>query len=237
MFVLFRHLSGVDVVLVDVLVVVVNVDVDVVEVDDEVVEELVLDDVLEVVDVLDDVVVVVSHSLQVLSQCVTLATRLLHKPCSLKAMHCLVDNVLILPSHLSIGPLLIGEKGTDMVVDVDVVVVVVSHRLQVLSQPPGAIRVSHKPFAKIAWHSESSNVFNLPLQRSVVVVVVLVLVVVVIVLVVEELEEVDVVDVMVLVLVVVEDVVVLLVDVVNVDVVDVLVVVVVVSQPLHVLSH
>ena len=66
----------------DVLVVVVNVDVDVVEVDDQVVEELVLDDVLEVVDVLDDVVVVVSHSLQVLAQCVTLATRLLHKPCS-----------------------------------------------------------------------------------------------------------------------------------------------------------
>ena len=66
---------------VDVLVEV--VDVDVVDVDDHDVEELVLDEVLDdVLDVVEVVggVVVVSHPLQVLAQCVAFATRLLHKP-------------------------------------------------------------------------------------------------------------------------------------------------------------
>ena len=76
-FVLFAHSSGVDVVLVDVLVDV--DDVDVVEVDDHDVDVVVLAKVLDVVDVL---VVVVSHPLQVLAQCVTFATWLLHKPCN-----------------------------------------------------------------------------------------------------------------------------------------------------------
>ena len=65
------------VVLVDVLV---NVDVDdVVEVDDHDVDDVVLDVVLKVVEVL---VVVVSHPLQVLAQCVIFATLLSHKPCN-----------------------------------------------------------------------------------------------------------------------------------------------------------
>jgi hypothetical protein len=42
--------------------------------------------VVEVDVVLVDVVVV-SHPLQVLTQCVMLATRLSHKPCDLKALH------------------------------------------------------------------------------------------------------------------------------------------------------
>ena len=63
-----------------------GLDVDVVEVDWDV-EEVVVDDVVAVVDVDDVVVVVVSHPLQVLAQFVMLATRLSHKPCSLKAMH------------------------------------------------------------------------------------------------------------------------------------------------------
>ena len=69
--------------MVDVLVVVDDVDVDVDVVDDRDVEEVVLDDVVDVVDVvgLAVVVVVVSHPLQVLAQCVMLATRLSHKPC------------------------------------------------------------------------------------------------------------------------------------------------------------
>jgi hypothetical protein len=76
-------------------------------------------------------------------------------------------------------------------VDVDVVLVVVSHPLHVLSHPPGATNVAHKPLAKIAWHEISCRVFALLLQRSVEVVVVVVLVV----------EVVTVVDVVVLVLV------------------------------------
>ena len=77
MFALFIHLSAVDVVLVDVLV---DVDVvDVVEVDDDVEDDVVLDVVLNTVEVL---VVVVSHPLQVLAQCVIFATLLSHKPCN-----------------------------------------------------------------------------------------------------------------------------------------------------------
>ena len=76
LFALFAHLSTVDVVLVDVLV---DVDhVDVVEVNDDDVDDVVLDVVLKVVEVL---VVVVSHPLQVLAQCVIFATLLSHKPC------------------------------------------------------------------------------------------------------------------------------------------------------------
>ena len=64
--------------MVDVLVLVVVLDV--------IKESIVLVDVLEVLDVVEDVVVVVlSHPLQVLPQCVILATALLHKPCVLKA--------------------------------------------------------------------------------------------------------------------------------------------------------
>jgi len=49
-------------------------------------ESVIVVDVLEVLDVVEDVVVVVvSHPLQVLAQCVILATLLLHKPCFLKA--------------------------------------------------------------------------------------------------------------------------------------------------------
>ena len=76
-------------------------------------------------------------------------------------------------------------------VDNDAVLVVVSHPLHVLSHPPGATNVAHKPLAKIAWHAISCRVFVLLLQRSVVVVVVVVIVV----------EVVTVVDVLVLVLV------------------------------------
>ena len=76
-FLLFAHLFGVDVVVVDVLVDVDNVDV--VDVDDHDVDEVVLDDVVYVEDVL---VVVVSHPLQVLAQCVIFATLLSHKPCN-----------------------------------------------------------------------------------------------------------------------------------------------------------
>ena len=114
------------------------------------------------------------------------------------------------------------EVDIDIVVVVGVVRVVVSHRLHVLSQPPGETRVSHKPLAKMTWHSDSSKEFDLPLQRSVVVVVVVTVEVVVV----------SVVEVLVLVLVVVVYVEVLVVKVVDVDVV-----VVVVSHPLHVLSH
>ena len=66
-----------DVVLVDVLV---DVDhVDVVEVNDDDVDDVVLDVVLKVVEVL---VVVASHPLQVLAQCVIFATLMSHKPCN-----------------------------------------------------------------------------------------------------------------------------------------------------------
>ena len=82
MFALFAHLSAVDVELVDVLVDI--DDVDVVEVDDHVEDDVVLDAVLKVVEVL---VVVVSHPLQVLAQCVIFATLLSHKPCKRKASH------------------------------------------------------------------------------------------------------------------------------------------------------
>ena len=64
--------------MVDVLVLVAVLDV--------IKESIVLVDVLEVLDVVEDVVVVVvSHPLQVLAQCVISATALLHKPCVLKA--------------------------------------------------------------------------------------------------------------------------------------------------------
>ena len=69
---------------VDELVDVVNVDV--VEVDDRIEDGDVLDVVLNIVEVLV-VVVVVSHPLQVLAQCVLFATSLSHKPFSRKASH------------------------------------------------------------------------------------------------------------------------------------------------------
>ena len=81
----------------------------------------------------------------------------------------------------------------DVAVDIAMVRVVVSHRLHVLSQPPGATRVSHKPLAKMTWHSDSSKEFDLPTQRSVVVDVVVAVEVVVV----------SVVEVLVLVLVIV----------------------------------
>ena len=125
--------------------------------------------------------------------------------------------------HCSDAAGLIAEFNTNTVdVDVDVVLVVVSHLLHVLSHPPGATRMSHKPLAKIPWHVNSSSAFVLLLQRSVVVVVEVVIVV----------EVVTVVEVLVLVLVEVVWVVVLVLEVVDVDVL-----VVVVSHPLHVLAH
>ena len=67
-------------IVVDVVDVLVDVDVDDdVEVDDEDVEDVLLDDVVYVEEVL---VVVVSHPLQVLAQCVIFATLLSHKPCN-----------------------------------------------------------------------------------------------------------------------------------------------------------
>ena len=151
MFVLLKHLCFVDVVVVKVLVVVDEVDVDVEEVVDREVEEVVIDDVVVVVDVEDVVVVVVSQPLQVLAQFVMLATRLSHRPCSLKAMHWLGDNVSFFPSQGSTAAalvlLIVARNGVD--VDADVIVVVVSHPLHVLSHPLGATRVSHKPFASI----------------------------------------------------------------------------------------
>ena len=62
-----------DVVVVEVLVVLDDVDVDVVEVVDWDVEEVVVENVLDVENVVE-VVVVVSHPLQVLAQLVMLAT-------------------------------------------------------------------------------------------------------------------------------------------------------------------
>ena len=53
--------------------------VEVVEVDDHVEDDVVLANVLNTVEVL---VVVVSHPLQVLAQCVIFATLLSHKPCN-----------------------------------------------------------------------------------------------------------------------------------------------------------
>ena len=88
--------------------------------------------------------------------------------------------------------MVIAAREVNMVVVVGVVWVVLSQRLHVLSQPPRT-SVPHKPFAKIAWHDDSSKEFDLPLQRSVVVVVVVTVEVVVV----------NVVEVLVLVLVVV----------------------------------
>ena len=116
--------------------------------------------------------------------------------------------------------------GVDIVVVVRVARVVVSHPLHVLSQPPRT-SVPHKPFAKIAWHNDSSKELDLPMHRSIVTVVVVTVEVVVV----------NVVEVLVLVLVVVVYVEVVYVEVVVVKVVDVDVVLVVVSHPLHVLSH
>ena len=147
MFVLLKHLCFVDVVVVEVLVVVDEVEVDVVEVVDRDVEEVVVDDVVDVVeveDVVEDVVVVVSQPPQVLAQRVMLATRLSHKPCSLKAMHWLGDNVSFFPSQESAAVNITNNCN----VDVDAMLVVVSHWLHVLSHPP-ATRVSHKPLEKI----------------------------------------------------------------------------------------
>ena len=118
--------------------------------------------------------------------------------------------------------MVIAAREVNIVVDVGVVRVVLSHRLHVLSQPPGTTSVPHKLFAKMTWHSDSSKEFDLPLQRWIVVVVVVTVEVVVV----------NVVEVLVLVLVVVVYVEVLVVKVVDVDVV-----LVVVSHPLHVLSH
>jgi len=60
-------------------------------------EFAVVEGVAAVVDTMDAFVVVVSHSLQVLAQCVTLATRPSHKPKFLKAMHWLCGSVSFLP--------------------------------------------------------------------------------------------------------------------------------------------
>ena len=69
--------------------------------------------------------------------------------------------------HCSDAAGLIAEFNTNTVdVDVDVVPVVVSHPLHVLSHAPGAIKVPHKPFEAIPWHVKSSSAFVLLLQRS-----------------------------------------------------------------------
>ena len=115
-------------------------------------------------------------------------------------------------------------------VDADVVLVVVSHPLHVLSHPPGATRVSHKLLAKTAWHIDSCSVFVLLSQRSVVVVrVAVVLVENVLVVLVANSNDVEA---FVFVLVEVMSVVVLVLELVEVEVL-----LVVVSHPLHVLSH
>ena len=134
-----------DVVVVKVLVVVDEVEVDVVEVVDRDVEEVVVDAVVDVVEVEDVVVVVVSHPLQVLAQFVMLATRLSHKPCSLKVMHWLGDKVSVLPLQKWTASVDLTKDD----VDSDAVLVVVSHPLHVLSHPLGSTRVSHKPLANI----------------------------------------------------------------------------------------
>ena len=118
--------------------------------------------------------------------------------------------------------MVIAAREVNIVVDVGVVRIVLSQRLHVLSQPPGTTSVSHKPFAKIVWHSDSSKEFDLPLQRSVVVVVVVTVDVVVV----------NVVEVLVLVLVGAEEH-----EVHVVKQRDVVGVLVVVTHPLHALSH
>ena len=132
----------------------------------------------------------------------------------------------LLPSHWSTILVPIADVDQNAVdVDMDVALVVVSHLLHVLSHPPGAIRVSHKPLANIDWHDNRGSVFALWMQRSVVVVVVTVVLVLIVVVV-------AVVEVLVVVLVEVVYVVVLVLELVDVEVL-----VVVVSHPLHVLSH
>ena len=213
--------------MVDVLVVVDDVEVVVVKVVDREVDEVVVDVVVDTVDVEDVVVVVVSQPLQVLAQFVMLATRLSHKPCSLKAMHLLDESVSVFPSHGSIDLTLETSKG---VVDAGAVGLVVSQPLHVLSHPP--IRVPHKPAENIPWHEDRSNEFSLPSQRLVLLEVVVMVVEDVLVVMVDVLVVVTVVDVLVIVLVEVVYVVVLVLVLVDVDVL-----VVVVSQLLHVLSH
>ena len=61
-------------------------------------------------------------------------------------------------------------------VDVDVVLVVVSHPLHVLSHSPG--RLEHKPCAKIVSHLNNDNLLRLFAHRCAVLVVVVELVVV-----------------------------------------------------------
>ncbi len=95
-----------------------------------------------------DVLVVASQPLQVLSQTVLLASPLSHKPCTLNAAHCLGDSLLTLPTHSSIVDVLVVVK-MDVLVEVDVVRVVMSHPLHVRSHPPGTTSVPHKPSAAI----------------------------------------------------------------------------------------
>ena len=55
--------------------------------DEDDVEDDVVLGVVDVKDVVEVLVVVVSHPLQVLAQCVMFATRLSHKPCNRRASH------------------------------------------------------------------------------------------------------------------------------------------------------
>ena len=89
-----------------------------------------------------------SHPLQVLAQCMMLATWLSHKPCTLKAMHLLGDSLSLAPMHESGSLGLIINAET---VDENVALMVASHPLHVLSHPPEA-SVPHKSYANIAWH-------------------------------------------------------------------------------------
>ena len=120
---------------------------DVVEVDDRDVEEVVLDDVMEVLKVVDVVVVVVSQPLQVLAQCVMLATRLSHRPCNLKVMHWLGDNVSFLPSQRSTAAVPIAEvDGNDVDVDPDVQ----WNTIHVHLFPTGRTNLS-RPIPVVSW--------------------------------------------------------------------------------------
>ena len=137
-------LSDNNVEMVDVMVLVVVLDA--------VKESIVVVDVLEVLDVVEDVVVVVvSHPLQVLAQCVILATALLHNPCALKAWHLLDDSTFFFPLQGLSASSFVVKVVMNIVVE-KVAPMVVSHPLHVLSHPPGATRVLHKPVANIARH-------------------------------------------------------------------------------------
>ena len=90
--------------------------------------------------------------------------RLLSRPASLL----LVGIMLLMVVVVLVMWMVVATAGS---IEVTVVVgVVVSHLLHVLSHPPGAIRVSHKPLANIDWHDDRGSVFTLLVQRSVVIV-------------------------------------------------------------------